>query len=191
MTKFQKIGCMVILPCLLGACAVSQEPFTQANVEEFAALQKERLAAQTVPANGRIDLAQAIARAIKFNLDHRVEQMAASVAIAKLNVASWQMLPKAVATSDYFGRDNYAGSRSRSLITNRQSLEYSTSQDRNYSGGDLTFSYNILDFGLSYVRAKQAADQASSADEQRRKALVRIIEDTRPLIGGPSAQSVC
>ena len=89
------------------------------------------------------------------------------------------MVPKVVANAGYFGRNNDSGSRSRSLLTGRQSLEYSTSQDRNYNASDIAFSYNILDFGLSYIRAKQAADRALSASEQRRKALVRIIEDTR------------
>ncbi|MGE3245890.1 MAG: TolC family protein [Beijerinckiaceae bacterium] len=179
MSSIKKCALILILPGAIAGCAVTPEPLTQAKIDEFAETQKASLAADVVPPGGRIDLTEAIARAIKFNLDHRVEQMAASVALAKLDVANWQMLPKVVASSDYFGRDNYAGSRSRSLITGRQSLEYSTSQDRSYASGDISFSYNILDFGLSYVRAKQAADQAMRADEQRRKALVRIIEDTR------------
>ena len=67
----------------------------------------------------------------------------------------------------------------RSLITGKESLEYSTSSDREHNARDITFSYNILDFGLSYVRAQQAADKALIAEEMRRKALLRIIEDTR------------
>lgn len=105
--------------------------------------------------------------------------LAASVAISNLDLANWEMLPKVVASSSYFGRDNDQGSRSRSLITGKQSLEYSTSTDRDHVLSDLTFSYNILDFGLSYIRALQAADKAMIAEEQRRKAVLRIIEDTR------------
>jgi outer membrane protein TolC len=44
---------------------------------------------------------------------------------------------------------------------------------------DLTFSWNILDFGLSYVRAQQLADEALIAAETRRRVANRVIEDVR------------
>jgi outer membrane protein TolC len=44
---------------------------------------------------------------------------------------------------------------------------------------DITLSWNVLDFGLSYVRAQQAADKVLIQREERRKALNRIVEDVR------------
>jgi len=44
---------------------------------------------------------------------------------------------------------------------------------------DLTFSWNVLDFGLSYVSAKQSADKALIAEEEKRKVVNRIVEDVR------------
>jgi hypothetical protein len=55
----------------------------------------------------------------------------------------------------------------------------STSRDRSTWAKDITFSWNILDFGLSYVRAQQAADQTLIAQEQKRKVINRVIEDVR------------
>jgi outer membrane protein TolC len=43
----------------------------------------------------------------------------------------------------------------------------------------LTFSWNVLDFGLSYVRAKQLSDQALIAQERRRKAVQNLTQDVR------------
>lgn len=179
MAPQKKLSVTFITSLLLCGCAVNPDALTQAKLDEFAETQKSELARTDVPVSGPVSLDEAIARAIKYNLDHRVEQIAASVAIANLELANWDMLPKVVAGTNYFGRNNDQGSRSRSLITGNQSLEYSTSTDREHTASDLTFSYNILDFGLSYVRAQQAADKALIAEEQRRKALLRIIEDTR------------
>ena len=44
---------------------------------------------------------------------------------------------------------------------------------------DLSFSWNILDFGLSYVRAQQAADKVLIGKELQRKAVHRLLEDVR------------
>lgn len=164
---------------LLSACAIAPSPLTVDELTQNAQAQQAALQNSQEPVAGPISLDEAIARAIRSNRDHRVEMLSASVAIANLELAGWDMLPKVVASSNYFGRDNDQGSRSRSLISGRQSLEYSTSSDREHFLSDLTFSYNILDFGLSYIRALQAADKALIAEEQRRKAALRIVEDTR------------
>ena len=45
--------------------------------------------------------------------------------------------------------------------------------------GDLTLSWDILDFGLSYVRAQQTADEVLIAEENKRAVINRITEDVR------------
>jgi outer membrane protein TolC len=42
-----------------------------------------------------------------------------------------------------------------------------------------TATWNILDFGVSYIRARQSGDRALMADEQRRKVIHNIIQDVR------------
>ena len=44
---------------------------------------------------------------------------------------------------------------------------------------NLTFSWHILDFGPSYVLARQAADQVLISNECRGKVINQIIEDVR------------
>ena len=44
---------------------------------------------------------------------------------------------------------------------------------------DLSLSWNVLDFGLSYIRAKQAADDVLIADEERRRVANRVMLDVR------------
>jgi outer membrane protein TolC len=43
--------------------------------------------------------------------------------------------------------------------------------------GDLTASYNILDFGLAKIRSQQIGDEVQIAEERRRKAVIQMMED--------------
>lgn len=170
---------LVLGAVALGGCSVSPTPLTQEEVRTFVKAQVPQIAARNEPVEGKIDLYDCLARALKYNLDHRVEMMAAALSLRELDQANAELLPRLVANSVYAGRNNQAASSSQSVLTGRPSLEPSTSTERNTLAGDLTFGWNILDFGLSYVRAKQQADRALIAEEQRRKAAQRILEDTR------------
>ncbi len=167
------------LSLLLAGCAVSPQVLTEEEIAGFTAENLERLAAQQAPITGPVSLYEAMARALKYNLDFRVEQMKEALAVSEAALTSWEMLPKLVANAEASRRSNDPGGRSISLITGIQSLEPSRSTERTTLTADLTFSWNILDFGLSWVRAKQAADKVLIAAERRRKAVNRIMEDVR------------
>ncbi|WP_132257152.1 TolC family protein [Methylobacterium segetis] len=163
----------------VSGCIVKPQPLGPAELSAYADDKLARVG-QGQPLPGpRIDLYEAFARALKYNLDQRVEIMQTAVRVRELTFAHYQMLPGFVANSAYAGRDTYAASSSISAITGRQSLEPSYSQDKQYAFGDLSLSWNILDFGLSYVRAQQAADGVLIAEETRRRVVSRIIEDVR------------
>lgn len=173
--------CLAALPALLliGGCAVQPEPFAPAENQARAADLVERATAGQEPLAGPVDLYEAMARAIKYNLDGRVELMNLALSRKELDLQRHDMLPKLVASLDYAGRDSDAGGSSRSLLSGRTSLEPSTSSDRNVLTSDLSLSWDVLDFGLSYVRAQQAADQVNIAEERKRKVINRLIEDVR------------
>jgi outer membrane protein TolC len=131
------------------------------------------------PVGRTITLHEAMARALKYNLDARIAAFEESLRIEESRLSSMDMLPRLVASGSATGRDSISSSSSRSIETGRVSLEPSTSQDRTNVSGDLTFSYNILDFGLSYLRAQQAADRTLIALEHRRKVANRLLEEVR------------
>ena len=120
-----------------------------------------------------------MARGLLYNLDHRVETMQTALRMSELNLAHYQLLPNLVGSSGYASRNNDLASSSLNLITGVPNFGSSTSQERHLRTADLAFSWNVLDFGLSYVRARQAADKALIAEEMRRKAAHRIVEDIR------------
>ena len=164
---------------LLGGCTVTPKPLTPAELATRADENAAKVAANQEPVSAPIDLYEAMARALKYNLDYKVEMQNEALKVRELDLSRYDMLPQLVASGGYAGRNNDAGASSLSLITRRQSLEPSTSAERDIFAGDLTLSWDVLDFGLSYVRAKQKSDEVLIALEQRRKVSNRIIEDVR------------
>ena len=130
-----------------------------------------------------ISLYEAMARAIKYNLDYRVQLFEEALRASETDLARVDLLPQLVANAGFNNRDNFSGSRSSALLgsttVGEQSLVPSTSSERQVFNSDLRLSWDILDFGLSYVRAKQSADQILIANERKRKVINRVIANVR------------
>ena len=163
---FILIGCQTQVPVI--------------DTEEFASAGqtlKAEIESAAVPVTQSISLYEAMARALKYNLDHRVAMMETDLARADYDLSRYDQLPKVVASGGFFGRDNQPGASSISLLSGNESLEPSTSTEREFLSGDLTASWNILDFGLSKVRSEQLGNEALILEERRRKAIITIMED--------------
>ncbi len=161
----------------LTACQTSVEPVNENEFATAAQVLKGQIETQTAPVTQSIGLYEAMARALKYNLDHRVAMMETDLARADYDLSRYDLLPKVVASGGYFGRDNNPGASSISLLSGRESLEPSQSTEREFLSGDLTASWNILDFGLSKIRAEQLGNEALIYEERRRKAVIQIMED--------------
>jgi outer membrane protein TolC len=131
------------------------------------------------PLNGPMDLYEAMARALKYNLEARVELMHKMLSQAQLDLSHYAMLPRLAANAGFDGRSNYSGGQAMSLITGQQQIQPFTSAEKNIFSADLSLSWNVLDFGLSYIRAKQAADDVMIAEEERRRVANRVMQDVR------------
>ena len=169
----------VAVSAALGGCAVTPKPLTPSELATNATRNMAAVAADQEPVTGPIDLYEAMARGLKYNLDYKVEMMQEALKGRELEAARLDMLPQLVASSGYASRNNFAGASSLSLLSGRQSLEPSTSSEKDIFSADLGLSWDVLDFGLSYVRAQQSADQVLISMEARRKVANRIVEDVR------------
>ena len=132
---------------LQGACALTPTPLETGEVAAFSSDLIAKTAAGPEPVPGEMDVYDAIARAIKFNADIRVKEFEIAVADAGARVQNAALLPNIVADSSYYGRG-------------RKDSSYSSLSPSSGASSDLALSWDILDFGLSYVRAGQAADKA-------------------------------
>ncbi|MEL6226810.1 MAG: TolC family protein, partial [Pseudomonadota bacterium] len=164
--------------------AITAEPLTDAELASAADENLANVTAEQEPIRGRVGLFDAMARALKYNLDHKVEVYQAALRYEELDVARFELLPDLVAKSDFARRDNFSASVTRQVVNGDLGpagafQTFNTSQDRSRRNADIEFSWHVLDFGLSYVRARQAADKALVAEEARRKVVNRVIEDVR------------
>lgn len=160
-------------------CAVKPIPLTDEEVQSRVREDQALLTNEQEPLAGPVDLYEAMARALKYNLDARVELMHKMLAQTQLDLSHYAMLPRLAANAGFDGRNNFPGGLAQSLLSGRQVLEPFTSAERNIFSADLSLSWNVLDFGLSYIRAKQAADDVLIADEERRRVANRIMQDVR------------
>lgn len=164
---------------ILSGCAITPAPIEEELIREQAEQDRIAVVANQEEVDGTITLYESIARALKYNLDYHLEYAEKVLAQTQLDISRYELLPQLVVNAGYDGRDNFSGSASRSLLTGVQSLQSSTSSDRDVFTGDLNLSWNVLDFGLSYIRAKQAADQVLIAEQEKRKVINRIVQDVR------------
>lgn len=172
-------GLLILAAAPLGGCSIYPIALSDVEISASAEANLGQVTADQEAVVGPISLYEAMARALKYNLDHRVEEAEAAVRLAELDLSHFSLLPTAVANSGYAGRDKFNASSSLNLVNNTQNFGASTSQDREADVSDIGFSWNILDFGLSYVRARQDADKVLVQEELRRKVIQRVVEDVR------------
>ena len=173
----------IISAVSVAGCSVMPQPLTEAEVEDYAGDKRQRVVSKQEPLSGAVTLYEAMARALKYNLDKQVQVMEVRLRDRQLRVAHYSKLPQVAANAGFSDRSNFAGGSSVQILGPRtvgaQSLTSSASSERDVKSADLRFSWNILDFGLSWIRAKQAADRVLIADENRRRVINRIVEDVR------------
>lgn len=179
MTNNYKAFAASLLALAISGCAVTSQPIDKSVSEERARTDLQTMFQGQEPLSGPLTLHQAMARAVKYNLEARLKVMEQAMAERQLDLASFDMLPRMALSAGYAGRNNVSASSSQSIETGTQSLEPSTSQDRDRGVADLTMVWNVLDFGVAYVSAKQQADQRLIVEERRRKVIHTITQDVR------------
>lgn len=161
---------------LSAGCAVTPQPYSDAEFAGQAQAQRAVLFDEQEPVGRSITLYEAMARAVKYNLDHRVKQLEKAVASGNLERARYDLLPQIVTSAGYSNRSN--DSDSAGLTDGREGSSSISAEKRNVTASIITV-WNILDFGVSYNQALQQADQVLISEEWRRKAVQNIVQDVR------------
>ena len=182
-SPMKHVAMLLLTGLVTTGCTVSPTPMSLDELDNKRQARIEQFTANQEPVSKPISLYEAMARAIKYNLDYKVELYEQALRGSEAKLANMDMLPDLVATAGLSDRENYSGTRSSTLLGSNSvgdtSLVPSTSSDKDLVTTDLTLSWDVLDFGLSYVRAKQKADAILVANERRRKVANRIVEDVR------------
>jgi outer membrane protein TolC len=166
------------LALVVAGCAVSTPRIDAGERQRLATEAQQKLFANQEPITGPLTLAEATARALKYQAEHRQRQMEEAAAAAQLDVAQWDLLPKITASAGYSWRNNDSfgfGFTPAGTIA----ATPSAGVERNHTTASIGLSWNILDFGVSYYRARQLSDQRLIAEERRRKAVQTLMHDVR------------
>ena len=164
----------------LNGCAVTPQPLSIEEQQQITSRDRSAAQRDVEPLQGPLTLSDAVARALKYNLDHRTRLMEQAVALGQFDLSRYDMLPKLVASAGYSSRDNENISRAKDSVTGLPSLANPyISSDKSHTTTDLGLTWNLLDFGVSYFNAKQNADRVLIASERRRKAMHLLVQDVR------------
>ena len=125
-----------------------------------------------------IKIEEALARAIKYNLDTKVAELDALIAVDDVTLQMLNALPSINAKAQRQGRSNEGGSSSFSVLTGMESLQPSISQEQYRNVVQLTTEWNLLDTGINLWRSKTTSDQMLIAQERRRKIYQGVVQDT-------------
>lgn len=164
----------------LSACTtISPEQLSRQALAEQGEADRASALAQSEPIQGMLTIEQAIARALKYNLERRTRLMEEAMAFRQLDVSHYDMLPKLLAQAGYTWRDNDKISLSRNSETGELSPSQFISEERTHTLSSLGVSWNLLDLGVGYYNTRQQADRVLIASEKRRKAMHVLMQDVR------------
>ena len=169
----------VSLATLLAACAVTPKPFTADELAAQSKADRADMFKGAEPLSGPLTVSDAIARALRHNLDKRSKMMEEALALGQTEVDRWDLLPKLTANAGYTYRSEPNATVSRDVNTGQTGTSHSYSVVPRAKTTDLSLSWNVLDFGLTYYTAKSNSDRALVAHERRRKAVHNLISEVR------------
>ena len=147
---------IVAVMIFTGGCAVNPVPFSEAENLSRGEADSQQIYASQEPVTGTIDIYDAMARALHYNMDKRVRLAEMAVANYQVDADLWEMVPEIKTNAAVESRSNVSASSSESILTGTQSLEPSTSTEDTVRNFNLRMAFNILDFGVSYLRARQS-----------------------------------
>ena len=185
MSKIIKIlGIFSVL--LLASCARNLEPMQKSEIlikanEDIATIEEIKKNNLNWEENLEIDLYTAIALAIKNNKELKVKLLENALANRQIDKVRFEMLPALAANAGYSGSEFYKSTTSATVdkldTTGTMGEDYSTSANRDVLNQDIGFTWNALDFGLSYIKAGQNADRYLISEENEIKAAHNIVRE--------------
>lgn len=180
MSSPKKLSLALLAALSLSACS-NLQPVPLDEQALAAQGQADRAAAQlgVEPLAGALTLDEALARALKYNLDRRAKMMEEALAFGQLEVSHFDMLPRLLAQAGYSSRNNDKISQSRNNETGELSPSRFVSQDRDHATASLGLTWSLLDLGVGYHGTLQQADRVLIAGEKRRKAMHLLMQDVR------------
>ena len=168
---------------LIGCASVQPNLLSQGEMKTQTRADTEAIRQNVEPLNGPLTMNDAMARALKYNLERRARMMEEALVMGQLDVSKFDMLPKITAQAGYVSRDvsrfTFSSRYPNESPTSNNPADSSTTSGKEHSTRDLGLTWSMLDVGLGYYGSKQQADRFLIAGEKRRKAMHILMQDVR------------
>ncbi|HPM24069.1 MAG TPA: TolC family protein [Phycisphaerae bacterium] len=165
-THRQRLAALVALAILAG-CA------TQPGHEELrarhAALDLAAYQARAPQSAPSVTLRSALECALNHNIEVWIAEQERQFQHELSTQSLLKLLPSLLAGAESSWRSELDAASSESLRRHKQSLEPSFSADQSARTFDISMTWSLLDFGISYFRARQQADRAWIAAQRVRR----------------------
>lgn len=160
---------------MLTACNIDPKSMTIQDRYRMAAKTMHELYKDQSQESMTIDYYEALARSVKYNLDYRIKLVNIALQAGQLEVAVFTMFPALNVSSTLYTRSNdyeVAG-----ITAGGVSTGLSSSTPRTLLTAREAMSWNLLDFGMGYVKAKQQSNRVLIAQEETRRQLQQLAQD--------------
>lgn len=164
---------------VLSACSVTPDFMDMPEITQNAKEDTALLAHAQQPIQGVLTLEEAMARAIKYNLENRMELMRAAMAQRNFEMVKMDMLPLLTLSANNSVRNNFDLSRSYNVTQGTETNDYTTSSEKRHFQADGRLVWNVLDFGASYLTAKQEGYRYIVGDLNRNNTILKVLEQVR------------
>ena len=169
--------CLALVACARSPKVIDAESLSISITEEIAELEIDA-------SLKNIDLHTAIAIAVRNNRDLRISVMESALSQSQRDLQKFDMLPDIALNAGYSEFTELQPSTSQSADNDMGDVNaldgtesYTISRGKGLETRNIEFTWNALDFGLSYIRAGQQADRYLIAKELERKAIQNITRD--------------
>ena len=169
--------CLVLVACARSPKVIDEESLSFSIAEDISQLEVDATLQN-------INLHTAIAIAVRNNRELRISVMESALSQRQADLQKFDMLPDIALNAGYSKFTELQPSTSVTVPNDSEpspdlsgTESYTISRDRSQATRNIEFTWNALDFGLSYIRAGQQADRFLIAKELERKAIQNITRD--------------
>ncbi|MDQ6961452.1 MAG: TolC family protein [Mariprofundaceae bacterium] len=168
---------ILILPLIFSGCVGKKVAFDQNEAREnnvrsdMAAIGNQAWHQQL---NVPLSLEQMMGLAKKHNLEYLIKELEAEQADHELAAVKLASLPKAKVdvNTNYDTTDGFAFNKNQA--TGTKSATAATSSQKFGGTANISLQWSVLDYGISYYRAKQKVYARAIVDERQRRALHKL-----------------